>query len=296
MVLLVSLLAAALLGFGFVLQQHVAEQAPSKDVLRFRLLLDLIVQPVWLGGIASMVGGQILGGLALSMADVSRVEPLLATNVLFAFGLARVLYRSVQLNWHEWCGAILLACGVAAFIVAGDPHGGRATVGILSRSPVLLVVVGVAAALAVASTRRQGGRKALYLAGAGGLLYGIQDAFTRRVTLLMHSGISVLFTRWEPYTLIVIGILGILLAQSAFETAPLPASLPMMNAAEPVSGILIGVTVFGEHLRLGAVNLAFVAAGVLAILAGVVLVARSPTLTHRSTLAHEQRKKAADTT
>ena len=47
---LLAILAAGLLGMGFVLQQAVAEQAPGVDFLRPRLLLDLLGHRRWLAG------------------------------------------------------------------------------------------------------------------------------------------------------------------------------------------------------------------------------------------------------
>lgn len=282
----VGVAAAVLLGLGFTLQQHAAAQAPLTDLLRPRLLLDLIRNPAWLAGIACMIGGQVLGAAALSLADVSRVEPLLATNLLFALAFGRVLYRrgnapstpreNGRLGWREWTGAFLLAAGVAAFVVAGQPHGGQRTRSIPAHFPALAAIGGIAALLVVLARRRPLAEKAPFLAGAAGLLYGIQDAFTRPLLADLDHGIAGLLTQWLPYALVVVGLIGLLLAQSAFEAAPLRASLPAINAAEPISGIALGVALYGERLDVSPVNLAAEVAGLVAMVVGVYLVARSP--------------------
>src|SRR4051812_42818028 len=87
LVLALGLGAAAFLAVGFVVQQHAAATAPVEHVLSPRILLDLMRRPVWLAGIAAMVTGQALGGAALRYGDLTAVEPLLATNVLFALPL-----------------------------------------------------------------------------------------------------------------------------------------------------------------------------------------------------------------
>jgi hypothetical protein len=66
--------------------------------------------------------------------------------------------------------------------------------------------------------------------------------------------------------------------QSAFSAAPLHASLPGITAGEPVVGILLGVIVFGDVIRISPGMIAVQAIGIAALLAGVVLVARAPVL------------------
>jgi hypothetical protein len=66
--------------------------------------------------------------------------------------------------------------------------------------------------------------------------------------------------------------------ESAFNAAPLNASLPAITAAEPVIGILLGVVVFGDDIRISPGTLALQAAGLAALVGGVILVARAPML------------------
>ncbi len=105
LVLTLAVSAACCLGFGFVLQQNVARQAPLSDFLSPRLLLDLVRVPRWLGGIALMVAGMALGAMALSQGEVSLVEPLLATNLLFALALSRRQTRQPlgRQGWQASC-------------------------------------------------------------------------------------------------------------------------------------------------------------------------------------------------
>jgi hypothetical protein len=68
------------------------------------------------------------------------------------------------------------------------------------------------------------------------------------------------------------------LMQNSFNAAPLHATLPGITAAEPVSGILLGVVVFGDRINISPGLLALQAAGITALVLGVILVARSPRL------------------
>jgi drug/metabolite transporter (DMT)-like permease len=271
--------AAVLLGLGFVLQQRVARNLPHADTLSPRLFADLIGEPVWLAGIVSMVGGQVLGAVALGRGDVSLVEPLLTTNLLFALLLARVL-SAQRLGGREWAGAVLLVVGVVTFIVAAHPRATARPGGELSRGLFLAGVGTLAAAGALLARRRIGPSRAVLLASAAGLLFGIQDGLTREGMLMLRSGLARLLTSWPGYAVVMIAIAGLLLVQSAFEAAPLAASLPVLTAVEPLTGIAYGIGVFGEVIRLAAAWVVMEAAGLIAMIAGLVLVARSPMITH----------------
>ena len=64
--------------------------------------------------------------------------------------------------------------------------------------------------------------------------------------------------------------------QSAFSAGPLHASLPAITAAEPLAGMTLGVLVFGDIVHVTPWLLALQAAGIAAMVAGTVLVARAP--------------------
>jgi hypothetical protein len=66
----------------------------------------------------------------------------------------------------------------------------------------------------------------------------------------------------------------------------LRASLPGIAAAEPVSGILLGIVVFGDPVFMSPGMLALRAAGIAALIIGVVLVARAPVLCSPRMLPH----------
>ncbi|WP_211589384.1 DMT family transporter [Microbispora sp. H11081] len=272
-----GLTGAAFLGLGWVAQQHVAYTEPLGEMLRFRLLLDLARKPIWLAGIASMIGGQVLGGLALREADVASVTPLLATNLIFALAAAALIYQE-RLGAAEWLGAVLVSGGVVAFLLAGRPHGGGAPASDTVIWASVLAVAGVAAGLVTVALRAPLQVKAMLLAGAAGALYGLQDALTRGALLTLARGPAALFTSWLPYLLPIVAATGILLNQSAFDAAPLRVSLPATTATEPIIGILLGVAIFGERLRVDPPALAGTVAGLVALVAGIVILGRSPFL------------------
>lgn len=273
-----SIGAAGLGGLGFVVQQQVAAEEPPRDRLHPRLLLHLARRPRWLAGIASMVIGQIFGAVALSTGGLELVEPLLTTNLLFALAIAAV-WRRQRLVRREWIGAVLVAGGLGGFVVAVGPTEGNIGAEWWGWALSMGLTVAVVGGLIVRSRRQSPVATARTVGAAAGVMFGLQDVLTRRVFEgFPHTMVSLL-QQWPPYTLLVVGACGLLLAQSAFEAGPLPASLPPITFAEPLTGIAFGIGVYSEHLSLTAPALC-AAVGCLAVAAwGVWLVAAAPTLT-----------------
>jgi drug/metabolite transporter (DMT)-like permease len=289
LVLILAVSAACCLGFGFVLQQNAAQQAPLSDFLSPRLLLDLVRVPRWLGGLALMIAGMVLGALALGRGEISLVEPLLATNLLFALALSRRQTRQ-PLGRQGWLGLALLAGGVTAFILAGQPRAGNAITDPLRHWLIIGAMVGAALLLTTFAKRSRLNWGPVLLAVAAGLLYGVQDALTRvSGERFSAGGWTELFTGWQPYGLLVIGVTGLILVQSAFETAPLRMSLPALTAAEPLAGIACGVGFLGDRLRTDIGALTWEAAGLAAIVTGIVLLGMHPAMPCGTTAPRQER-------
>ncbi|MEU6147098.1 DMT family transporter [Streptomyces sp. NPDC047081] len=276
LVLVLAVSAACCLGFGFVLQQNAAQHAPLGDFLSPRLLLDLMRVPRWLGGIGLMVVGMVLGAVALSQGEVSLVEPLLATNLLFALALSRRQTRQ-PLGRQGWTGLLLLAGGVTAFIVAGEPRGGSAVTDPFRHWLIIGAMLGLALLLTTYAKRSRLSSGPVLLALAAGVLYGLQDALTRvSGQRFSEGGLMELLTGWQPYAVLALGVTGLVLVQSAFETAPLRMSLPALTAAQPLAGIVCGVGFLGDRLRTDTGALAWEAVGLAAIVGGIVLLGLHP--------------------
>jgi drug/metabolite transporter (DMT)-like permease len=274
----ITLVAAMLLGVGWVLQQHAAEQAPQAYFLRLKLISDLLQRPRWLLGLAVMISGQLLSAWSVGHLDLSLYEPLLATSLIFALALAVPLSHQ-RLGGTELLGAVILSSGVAALSLARSPGTPSASFGSFSDWPAAAGIAVVAYCFIHAGHLRSGQARATLTGVGTGLVYGISDALTRRTVQIFdaHSFVGVL-TSWPPYCLLAAALIAMWLMQNSFSAAPLHASLPGMTAAEPVSGILLGVVVFGDVIRISPGMLAVQAAGIVALVVGVIMVARAPVL------------------
>jgi drug/metabolite transporter (DMT)-like permease len=273
-----TLLAALLIGTGFVLQQYAAQREPASRFLSLRLITDLLREPRWLAGIGCMIGGQVLAAWSIGHLSLAFVEPLLTTNLVFALVLAVPIAKATLRFW-EIFGAVVLCTGVALLSAARSAQPIGLSFGSFSHWPAAGVIAVIAFA-AVRAGRRHPGRLRAMLTGTGaGLVFGIQDALTRQTLQILDSnGVGAMFTTWAPYALVGAGATGIWLMQSAFNAGPLPLSLPAISAGEPLVGILLGVLIFGDRIQVSPGELALQAGGIVALIAGVILVGRAPAL------------------
>ena len=276
----IALVAAMLVGLGLVLQQHAAQQAPKAYFLHLRLIAELLRQRRWLIGIAIMAAGEILSAWTIGNLDLSLAEPLLATALIFAL-LVAVPLTGERLRKSEILGAVLLSAGVAALSVSRSVNTQGVRFGSTAYWPAAAAVGVLALWFVRAGWRRTGQQRATLTGVACGLIFGISDALTRSTLLIVGSrGVLAVLSTWPAYCLAAASLLALWLMESSFNAAPLHASLPAITAAEPVVGILLGVVVFGDEIRISPGMIALQAVGILVLVAGVILVARAPVLSN----------------
>lgn len=271
----ITIVAAMLSGFGFVLQQNAAEQVRATEFLRFGLVLRLVRNRRWLAGITALIAGDLLAAWMLGHLDLSVSEPLLTTSLIFALLLAAPL-SGQPLRRTEIIGAVMLSAGVAVLSATRSVRAPSESFGSFSHWPAAGVLAVIAAILVQLGRRRSGNARATLTGIASGLVLGIADALTRRsVQLIDNHHVVGLLSSWPGYLTVLASAIGIWLMQNAFAAAPLHASLPGITAAEPAAGIALGVVVFGDVVHITPWLLAAQAAGIFAMVTGVVLVARA---------------------
>jgi len=291
-----TLLAALLIGTGFVLQQQIAQREPASRFLSLRLITDLLRQPRWLTGIACMIGGQVLAAWSIGNLSLAFVEPLLTTNLVFALVLAVPIAKATLRLW-EFCGAAVLCLGVALLSASRSAKPIGLSFGSVTHWPAAAVIAGLAFFLVIQGRKHPGRPRALLTGLGAGLVFGVQDALTRQtLEILNTNGAGAMFTTWAPYALVGAGAIGIWLMQSAFNAGPLQQSLPAIAAGEPLVGILLGVLIFGDRIQITPGELALQAGGVVALIVGVIMVGRAPALSQLRHWAPQSLPHIADLT
>ena len=269
-----ALCAAFCFALGSLVQQGAARQTHART-LRFGLFVALLRDRRWLGGIAVTVLSFGVQGVALAFGPLAPVQPLVATEVLFA--LLMVARRNRRpLTRRGIIGGLGVASGMGIFVAVSPPTGGVAVPDLAAWVPALAVLTGVTGLSAFAALRARGTARVIWLAAAAAVIYALVDALTKSgVDLLAIRGAGVLAAR-EPYALAATGILGALFGQSAFNAGPLSLSLPVIDTVEPICSVVLAATVFGEHLARSPGPLAFQLLGGAVATAGIVLLSHAP--------------------
>ena len=270
-----TLVAAVLLGIGFVLQQYAAEQEPESRFLSPRILTDLLRKPRWLLGIGCMVSGYLMAAWSIDHLELTLVEPLLTTYLVWALVLAVPMSKQ-SVKVAEVVGAVVLCAGVGLVSLTRSTKPVGLSFGSFSHWPAAAIIAAIAFIAVEIGHRGQGQVRATLVGLGAGLVFGIQDALTRQtLEILQGHPFTVLLASWPPYCLVGAGIVGIWLMQNAFSAGPLHYSLPTVAAGEPVAGIVLGIVVFGDRIQITPGELAIETGGIAALIVGVVAVARS---------------------
>jgi hypothetical protein len=138
----------------------------------------------------------------------------------------------------------------------------------------------VLAALAVAFGLRgrpgaSRSRRAAVLGSATGISWGFMAAVIKELSSHLGDGISALVTTWSLYLLLAAGAATMLLAAHALAAGPLAASQPGFTILDPLAASLLGVFLFGEHIRTDAGALAGEALALAVVIAGAATLSRS---------------------
>jgi drug/metabolite transporter (DMT)-like permease len=260
--------------FASVLQQRGAAAQPAQRSLRFSLLAGLLRNPGWVLGLSCDVMGYVLQFVALGHGTLVLVQPLLVSGLLFALPLGAA-WAGRKLRKRDWVAAVLVCAGLAVFLTVANPQPGhnnvRPFVWILLLSTSGAAVLG----LIGLSNGRASWQRAVLLSAAAGVIYGVTAALTKTSSHLLDRGVILLLAHWQPYALLVAGIGGMVVAQSAFQAGSLDASLPTMSVVDPVVSIVIGAVAFGESIAAGPADVLVEVMALAAMSAGIFLLARS---------------------
>ncbi|HET9972459.1 MAG TPA: DMT family transporter [Streptosporangiaceae bacterium] len=275
----VTLVAAFLFGLSSVLEQRSTKLVPDRGSFSPRLLADLARQRRWLVALGIQIAGNILQVAALHFGALALVQPLLVADLLFAVGIAAALRRRHHRPDRIMvAGVLCAAAGIASFLAVGRPGGGKGVVGL---DAVLPLVTSLAAVLAVClAAARWGSRRLrpLWLAIACGADFGV-TAFLLKITPdTLAQGFGDPLRQWPLYLLIVVGPLGFLLNQSAFQAGLLIAPvLAIITALDPLISIGIARVWLDESFASSPPALAGEALSLAVMTGGIVALAhRAP--------------------
>ncbi|WP_310964627.1 DMT family transporter [Nocardioides terrisoli] len=277
---LLGLLVAFLFALSAFYQQRAARsthrQGHSVAVGMLALMSTLVRNRLWLAGWMVNLAGFGVQALALHVGSVATVQPLLATQLMFALPMSSLERR----GWprpQDWLAAGSICAGLVVLLVvvhatplAGNPD----------RSRIVLAAVCALAAIVVAvpiSTRLGPNVVVVVSAGCAGLCFAMTAVFIKLTTDdLANHGIGYTARDWVGYALACSTLLGLVLGQGAFANGPLPWAVGVKETVNPVASYAIGVLAFPVALPTDAGSLLGMAFAGLLVAAGAVGLAHSP--------------------
>jgi drug/metabolite transporter (DMT)-like permease len=267
-----SLAGAACYAASSVLQHQAASAQPPEASLRPGLLLSLARSGRWMVGNVLDLGGFVFQFLALRRASLALVEPIFVLSLVFSIAGAAMAKRR-RPSAEELASSSLVVVGLIVFLAVARPgrgHPRASTIGWLVLFAATTVIVG---GLVLLAKRQQRWRPLLLGVGAG-VIFAVTASLTERTGHLLDRGVLQVLASWSPYTLAALGILGLLLNQSAYQAGDLRMSLPAIAVAEPLVAIIIAQALFGEHIDHSALAVVGELLGLLLMVVGVIRLGR----------------------
>lgn len=267
----VSLAAAVAFGWSAAAMHRGASSTPEESSQVVGLVLHLVRSKLWFSGLVASLVGLGLHAVALHRGAISVVQPLVVQSLIFSL-VFRAAFEHALLPWAvlRWAGvstiglALLLVC-TRSTGGTSRPDGARALVAL---------GLGLAAGLACWQLSRVGRPLARgpLLGAAVGIAFGLTAGALKAT--VGEPGLVAVLQHPAVYVLVVLGVGGQSLNQLVYRRTALRASLPALNAVNPVVALLVGVTVFDEHPYGTGLDVVGAVTGLLLVVLGLALLAR----------------------
>jgi drug/metabolite transporter (DMT)-like permease len=272
---LLAAIAAFVNALTSVLQRIGVETAPQSTALRMSLMAHAIRRGIWLVGFALMLVEFGLQATALRFGQLSVVQPVLTTELLFLLLILGAWFR-YRLTWREWLGSAVIVAGLGGFFLAAAPSGGKAVPDTHQWVIASVVLIGAITGFIVAALRGPRWWRAASFGAATAVTAAYTAALTKAITTYTTEGWGHVFTHFQPYMLAVTGLGTVFLLQNALHAGPITASRTTLVTLNPLVSIVLGVTLFADRLRSGALWTTVEVVALAVLVAGVVVLARSP--------------------
>ena len=275
MVYLLSLAAAMANALTSLLQRMGVEDAPEDSTLKLSLLTHALKRGVWLLGFAFMVGSFVMQAVALHLGDLSVVQPILTTELLFLVILLATWFR-FRIGLREWLGCVAAAGGLAGFLIFAQPGGGNLHPSNLEWLVAGSVCGGAIAVAVLLALRGPRWWRAAMFGAAGAVGFAFTASLIKRVGDYAVGDWSHLLIHWQTYALALCGLGSVFLAQNAFHAGPIAASQTALVLVDPLASMAIGIGLFGDNLRTAGAFGPLEALSLLVMFLGAAFVTQSP--------------------
>jgi len=286
----VAMLATTAYHLGLILEKRALSRLPAIDARHaLRLLRILATAPAWLAGFCLMLCGFGLQVVALTLAPVSVVQPILGSGVVILLILSRVVLRERLGRLELACVLAMAAAIVVIALSATGPagHVGQRTSGALLAAVAVTaslaaVGLGASALRAAPAGRHRVPANGVSYAVASGLLYGVATLAIKGLsgTIVHHGGFGrlVIAVAASPYPYVTVGCsaVGLLIFQTGLQRCRVSIVGPVSNITGSVFFIVAGTWLFGERLPADPAKLALRLIGIVAAGVVVAVLSRRP--------------------
>ncbi|MER6916668.1 DMT family transporter [Streptomyces sp. NPDC000594] len=278
---LLSLVSAVAYAGGAIVQERVASSSPEGFAAALR-------SPGWWAANGLNGTGALLHVVALAYGPLSVVQPLGALTIVFALPLV-ALSTGRRTGANAWRGAAMATAGLAGLLaLTGSAGTGSLAAG--DRLPLAVTSLAAVAALMAAGRAARGNAvvRSTLLACAAGAAYGVSSVFTKTAAVDWAAGdtTGALFT---GAVILALAAAGTVASQASYRGAGLATPLAVVTVVNPVVAAVIGMALFGETFRYGALGT------LLAICAGAVVAGGLTLLTQERVRAAASTAPAAVT-
>lgn len=268
-------LAAAFSNAVNLLTQHSASTGAPKREKGWHLIGYLVRQPLWLVGGVAAVSSFAFQALALHNGQLSVVQPILVTELIFVLVLRRVWIRQ-DVARTAWAAVLVVCVALAVFLTMAEPMGGHPTPETAEWLSSVLVFGGSIAVLAVLGRWGSPVRRAVLFAMAAALTWALMATFIKAATqTLTMFGIGGMLTRWPVYALTAAAVSGTLLEQAALHVGPLSVSQPVLVIIDPFASIILSVWLFDERFTDSPAKVAIAVVAFVVMAIGVTVLSRT---------------------
>ena len=252
---IVFALLAALSNAVNVTTQHIASTSDPKKSKGWRLVVYLFSSPLWLLGWVALAGAFVFQALSLHRGEMSVVQPLLVTELVFVLVLRRVVVHQA-IRAITWWAAGLTCVMLALFVAMSEPQGGNDYPSSHAWIVATAVTVGAATVLAILGMKGSPVRRAALLGSSTAIMWALVATFIKTTTqTLTQYGIAGMFTHWPVYALAASGLGAEILNQAALHVGPLSTSQPFLVIVDPIVSIALSVWIFEEYFTPNAARI-----------------------------------------
>lgn len=266
--------SAVCAALGAYLQHGGVSRVTAGDQLRLRNLLHLARDSRWRLGVLAHVGTAVCQVLAISMAPLVVVQPVVVLSLPLV-ALLGTRRTGTRLGPLAITGIAAAMAGLVLFIVQAAATAESTTVSGQQAWEAARFVAVAALVLGILAATQSGKARCLAQAIAAGAIYGLVSVFIRHITVVTTTDGIGAVPLPSFVAFLTAFLTGSWLVQKAYASGPADLVVSCATTLNPIVAIGIGIAVLGETSGIDAkMTLSLASCGAIAVV-GIAMLAAS---------------------